>query len=57
MNILEATIKEVINYIDELPGGAPGKAIDKVLEEASFEEHHILVKALLSGFDSQGNKI
>ena len=57
MNILEATIEEVIDYIDNLPGGVPGTEIDKVLEEASFEEHNILVKALLSGFDSQGNRV
>ena len=57
MNILEATIEEVINYSDNLPGGLPGTAIDKVLEEASFEWHNILVKAIFSGFDSQGNKV
>jgi len=57
MNILEATIEEVIDFIDNLPGGAPGTAIDKVLDEASFEEHNILVKALFAGFDSQGNRV
>ena len=57
MNILEATIEEVIEFIDNLPGGAPGTAIDKILDEASFEEHNILVKALFAGFDSQGNKV
>jgi hypothetical protein len=57
MNILEATIEEVIDFIDNLPGGAPGTEIDKVLDEASFEEHNILVKALFAGFDSQGNRV
>jgi len=57
MNILEATIEEVIDFIDNLPGGAPGTEIDKVLDEASFEEHNILVFAILAGFDSQGNRV
>jgi len=57
MNILEATIEKVIDFIDNLPGGAPGTEIDKVLDEASFEEHNILVFAILAGFDSQGNRV
>lgn len=57
MNIHEATIEEVIEFIDNLPGGAPGTAIDKILDEASFEEHEILVNALFAGFDSQGNRV
>ena len=57
MNILESTIEEVIDYIDNLTGGLPGTEIDKVLRESTVEEHNILVKAILSGFDAQGNKL
>lgn len=57
MNILTATIQEVINYIDNLPGGVKGEVFDEVLKNSTFEEHYILVKALFEGFDHKGDRI
>ena len=57
MDILNSTIEQVIDYIDNLPGGLRGTVIDDVLRESTVEQHNVLVKAILSGFDKHGYKI
>ena len=57
MDILNSTNQQVIDYIDNLPGGLRGTVIDDVLRESTVEQHNILVKAILSGFDKDGYKI
>lgn len=43
MNILKATLEEVIEYVDNLSD----EDLTKLLEESTVEEHDKLVKALL----------
>lgn len=43
INILEATLEEVIEYINNISE----EALDKLLKDSTVEEHDKLVKALL----------